>query len=343
MNKYNPDLYNHVVKISPRYAVTYHKPKFKREITHRIVPIKKKGDRYELNQKSKKSMNNCFDWLRIISNKKIVYSKKENKSFYFELAFITLTLPTIQRHSDDYIKAHLLSPFLKWMQRSWQVNSYIWKAEVQNNGNIHFHITINKFVHWKSIRTKWNRLLSAHGYCKVFQDGSNDKGDAATNIKSVMNPKLISNYVANYCTKKDMNKTEYNEKKGKKVRVSTLPCSTLGHYYVKENHYRITCDDGTYVENKRKVEGRIWNASYHLNVSAAVLWEIHEPYKDLMKLFNDSSICQRLDKDFSKVYIFKKKFFNLLPPDVKRVFKEARAELRKLDEVQQKVFIESFY
>lgn len=155
-----------------------------------------------------KRFRNCFTWLMIISNKKTVYSKLENKYFTFKINFITLTLPTAQKHSDGHVKNNMLQPFLRWMAKSHNANSYIWKAEAQSNGNIHFHITTNKFIHWKSVRAKWNRILAVNNYCKVFQDGTNDKGDAATQIKSVKNDKSIELYMMKYMMKNETDKRQ---------------------------------------------------------------------------------------------------------------------------------------
>jgi hypothetical protein len=343
MIKKNPLLFTHIFKVNPKYAVSYYYDKFRDPHRRYQVDKRKKGDRFQLSKQAKKSMNNCFAWLQIISNKKRVYSKKEKKSFTFQLSFIDLTLPTVQKHSDEYIKKHMLSPFLKWMQRSWSCNSYIWKAEVQNEGNLHFHITTNKFIHWKSIRTKWNRILSAHGYCKVFQDGTNDKGNAATRIKAVINPKQISNYVANYCTKKDTFKTNKHFKNREDKFHVSGSCELNGHFYQKENYRQIVCSDGTVREYKRFVHGRLWNASYNLNVPPVWFSNDHEPYKEMIDLVSNPEVCDTLVMDFSAVHIFKSDFFRLLPPDVKRVFKEAREQLISDDVPQKSITIESIY
>lgn len=156
-------------------------------------------------------LKNAVNWMLLFSDKKQVKSKidktkpwaKDNiKTWWFRLAFITLTLSDSQSHTDDYIKEHMLQPFLYWLQRYYNC-SYVWKAESQINGNVHFHITVDQFVPWKSIRAKWNKILSKHNYCKVLQDGSNDKGDSATQIKAVLNEKKCAKDIADYVAKKD--------------------------------------------------------------------------------------------------------------------------------------------
>jgi len=159
-----------------------------------------------MSKKAQSTFRQCFNWLMLISNLKTVYSNKEKKSFKFRINFITLTLPSEQKHSDNFIKNEMLQPFLRWLSRSHNCNSYIWKAEAQKNGNIHFHITTNKFIHWKSIRSNWNKILSKNGYCKMFQDGSNDKGDSATQIKAVKSLQSIECYMMKYMMKNESDK-----------------------------------------------------------------------------------------------------------------------------------------
>jgi hypothetical protein len=86
-----------------------------------------------------------------------------------KLSFITLTLPDIQAHSDNTMKKQCLNHFLTFLRRNHNCNLYIWKAEKQDNGNIHFHILINKYIHWQEIRDKWNTIISKLGYIDKYR------------------------------------------------------------------------------------------------------------------------------------------------------------------------------
>jgi hypothetical protein len=194
------------VKILPRYTVAYtqfeRKPK---TINLKGLSLKEKLQG-TLSRKAITRMTNAMDFMVMISPFKKVYSIKEQKTFYFRIAFITLTLSSPQRHTDNWIKAHMLSPFLKWMERSHNVYSYIWKAETQKNGNIHFHIAINKFIHHKAIRKKWNSLQQQHGYTSPgnWQDPISDP--PSTEIKAVKKLTAVTNYMLKYFTKNEKDK-----------------------------------------------------------------------------------------------------------------------------------------
>lgn len=335
--------YTHIIKINPKYAVSYYH--YPDRSAPKRSPFSKSLRKCNaiLSHKAKQNLRNCFQWLQIISNLKTVYSKKENKTFKFKLSFITLTLSDVQKHSDDYIKSHLLEPFLKWMGRSHQANSYIWKAEVQNNGNIHFHITTNKFIHWKSVRAKWNNLLSKHDYCKVYQDGTNDKGSCATEIKAVRNEKQIANYIVNYVSKKDLFKKIKDYSTKKVTYINSESCELNNHFYVRENFRQVSCCDGTSREYKRQIHGRIWSASTNLNQSAIVISELNGAYEPCKDVVYDSRITDTKDFDFHKIHLYKRKIYNLLPISVRDDFRAKVSQLIIDDVKQTKVFVDSLY
>lgn len=95
---------------------------------------------------------------------------KKWKSVKYKLTFITLTLSATQTHSDKEITGTLLNSFLNAMRRKWDVDKYIWKAEKQENGNIHYHILTDRFIHWKEIRETWNHIQGNLGYIDRYSE-----------------------------------------------------------------------------------------------------------------------------------------------------------------------------
>jgi len=78
--------------------------------------------------------------------------------------FVTLTLPSKQIHTDQKIKNECLDPFIEYLRKTFAVTAYFWRAESQLNGNIHFHILIDKYVPFGEIRRKWNKTANRLGY-----------------------------------------------------------------------------------------------------------------------------------------------------------------------------------
>lgn len=94
------------------------------------------------------------------------------------LTFVTLTLPSKQMHDDNFIKRHLLDKFITILRKKYNVKLYLWVAEPQVNGNIHFHILIDKFIENVvepkysqvplELTKDWNRILDLYGYVEPY-------------------------------------------------------------------------------------------------------------------------------------------------------------------------------
>lgn len=156
-------------------------------------------------------LKNAVNWMLLFADKKTVkakhdkakaHSKENSFTWSFRLAFHTLTLPE-QNHSDAFIKEHMLQPYLYWLQRMWNC-SYVWKAETQINGNIHFHITVDQYVPKLKMIRKWNQILRVYGYL-TMEESTNTTGraQATTQVKAVLNEKKCAKDIADYVAKKD--------------------------------------------------------------------------------------------------------------------------------------------
>jgi len=253
---------------------------WKQEMLEKRLANKANND---LSKKSTGRLSTALNWLIYFSPGQPVYSRSDDKTFYVKMNFITLTLPSMQIHSDDYIKVRMLQPFLRWIKRSHGAINYVWKAESQDNGNIHFHITTNTFIHWKSIRKKWNEILASHGYCKVFQDGSNDKGNASTQVKAVKNNNAILGYLKKYYTKNDS---------FKKYKSITSSLSAVPPEYFEVCMMSVA--SGFVSEYKRVIEGRSWAVSQSLNnCNVTHISPAHE--KDEVMNWHNRYVVERTD------------------------------------------------
>lgn len=74
--------------------------------------------------------------------------------------FVTLTLPAKQMHCDNDIKQEIFNPFMKEMVRNWNVKCYVWVAETQKNGNLHFHVLMDRAIPALRLRQIWNKHLN---------------------------------------------------------------------------------------------------------------------------------------------------------------------------------------
>lgn len=196
--------YMYRVSIRPSYSVAYltRADGLPPSRTQKFKPLNQKPMGL-ISKKAATRMTNAVNWMVLFSHKKRVYSKKTKKSYTFLINFITLTLSEKQKHSDEYIKRHMLYPFLRWMGRAHRAKLYVWKAETQANGNIHFHITANTYIGWKSIRAKWNSIQQKNGYMKKWTEGNIPADPNSTDVHAVLKVDQLAKYMVKYMVKND--------------------------------------------------------------------------------------------------------------------------------------------
>jgi len=212
---------------------------------------------------ARRKLAKAIDYLLLMANDKYIGSHITGRAFKFKIAFITLTLPSAQKHSDNEIKRKCLASFLTEIERYHKVKNYVWRAELQKNGNIHFHILIDKFIHWNEVRNRWNRIINKLGYVTRYRE----------NMKSF--------YKDGFKVRKDL-VSHWSEKRQRAsylVNVQTdyhNPNSTDIHALHKIRNIKLYlvkylsknaehAKDGESVEyNERIQQGRIWSSSKNL-------------------------------------------------------------------------------
>lgn len=119
------------------------------------------------------------------------------------LTFVTLTLPSEQYHDDNEIKRKCLTPYIETLKRKYNVWEYFWRAEAQKNGNIHFHLIIDSYIHYLDIRNEWNKCVEKLGYIDSFFLRHGHRDPNSTDIHSLRKVRNIEAYVIKYCCKSD--------------------------------------------------------------------------------------------------------------------------------------------
>lgn len=120
-----------------------------------------------------------------------------------QLVFITTTLSDQQRHSDQFIKQKILVPFLQLLLYNYPIRHYFWRAEKQKNGNIHFHIIVDTYIHYADIRKYWNNCQNKYGYLDRYYKEKGHIEAPSTDVKLLHNMKNGIRYVLKYVTKSE--------------------------------------------------------------------------------------------------------------------------------------------
>lgn len=83
--------------------------------------------------------------------------------------FITLTLPSEQIGTDAETTKEVLGTFLDRCRKIGLLSNYVWRAEKQNNGNIHYHLLTDTFASYSMFRNLWFISLRKAGYIANYR------------------------------------------------------------------------------------------------------------------------------------------------------------------------------
>jgi hypothetical protein len=120
-----------------------------------------------------------------------------------KLVFITLTLPSSQFHSDKKIKLLILKPFFRILRDKYKLTNYVWKAESQANGNIHFHVIVDQYIKRDTISETWNKCCEALQYVSEFEKKFKHRNPPSTQVSVVLDKKGLIGYINKYICKSD--------------------------------------------------------------------------------------------------------------------------------------------
>jgi len=91
--------------------------------------------------------------------------------------------------------------FIEELKRLYGVKYYFWKAEVQKSGNIHFHVVIDVFVHYRKIQNLWNQCLQRLEYINAFAEKHGHRNPPSTHVEVIDSVQKAVSYVIKYVNK----------------------------------------------------------------------------------------------------------------------------------------------
>ena len=160
---------------------------------------------------AKKRLKNAIETLIDISPKKRFTAPSTGIEYAYQIVFVTLTLSAPQGQYDDAtIVKECLRPFLQTLRRTFKCSSYVWRAEKQKNGNIHFHLTTNNFIPMDQLQQQWNRCQERLGFVTAFKSKHGHSHPPSTEVKSVRHIKSLSDYLIKYMSKATPDKLRVN-------------------------------------------------------------------------------------------------------------------------------------
>lgn len=163
--------------------------------------------------------------------------------------FATMTLPSAQVHDDNEIKRKILMPFIQSLQRDFDLKHYFWKAEPQENGRIHFHMLIDRYIDRELFSHWWDRACEHLGYVSRYAEQSGSLFPPACNITQLPSDSKAISYVIKYLAKAPIRLRSITPgDQGRKVTM---------HYYQPKPEK----GGGERLAEYRPISGRVWGCS----------------------------------------------------------------------------------
>lgn len=158
--------------LSPDYIVRYWSRK-----NENILTGNKEKSKEPVKEESKKNLNKGYkrgNDLSLTSKKEIIkrikwineigeiknYKTKKGNIIQYKTSMITLTLPIITEVEPTEITKVVLGNFITLMRKVCGMNNYVWKLELQKNGNVHYHIITDVEIDYSYIKKIWNNSLN---------------------------------------------------------------------------------------------------------------------------------------------------------------------------------------
>ena len=206
------------------------------------------------------------------------------------IAFLTLTLPSKQCHSDNEIKRICLMPFIQQLKRLHGVKEYFWSAEPQRCGNIHFHLLIDRYIDKDRACDLWNIAVDHLGYLTRYVQKSGNIRPPSTRIQSCPKDMSLVKYVMKYVSKQPEIRCSAKNIEGKKVK-------RISYWTVERDMGRIVAE-----YERRPIEGRCWGMSKGISVLSVYSQPCSERVLDLVSIMRWDPTIKFVQRDHCEVY-----------------------------------------
>lgn len=212
---------------------------------------------------AKKRIRKAIDMMLQLYPRRIIWNPVIEKNVSHQLSFITLTISSKERHLEANEGHKLcLAPWLLRMKRKASMRTYIWKAEFQKNGQLHYHITTPSFIEYSLIRDEWNNILRKEGLLSHWNPYT-DKSPNSTDVHSVYKVKNIQAYLTKYISKGNKDVIKYWS------QYQVTPASNSNQYtkmeLPKTQQLRNKIIRDTKKLPKYKItKGKVWDCSQNL-------------------------------------------------------------------------------
>jgi len=248
-----------------------------------------------------------------------------------KFTLLTTTLCAAQAHTDQEVRRLMLMPFLKALKYKHPGLNYMWFAEKQGNGNIHFHLILDKFVKWEVARALWNKAQERHGYVERYRaarqawHAGGFRYDVADLVRAGKEQRwVVRSEEEQRRAYEEGVRTNWSSPNGTDIRSAGGAAAVVG--YVVE--YCSKGAVGPAGSEKTKLDGRLWGCNRELAKLARYEVEV-TPALDLWVRHNEESGTMQKQEDQDKRWVnYRGPVAELLAYELPALFQGYRAHWR---------------
>jgi len=248
----------------------------------------------DISKSGQKKLRRAIETLFVITPTRRIYNRVISKMTNFKLSHLTLTLSSVQgKWTDKEINTFLLRPFLLDCKRKFNLVNYVWKAERQANGNLHYHVISDLFFDLNLVRKFWNDKQETLGFIDQFEQKFKHRNPPSIEITYVRNSDQLAKYVSKYISKSKTVTRKVQQSldfQGCQVEIT----SDMSEDLIQELQNR----------NDGRINGRVWDCSEKLKSfkyqATSLSCKDESAVNDLISSLN----CKRFDSDYFSVITF---------------------------------------
>lgn len=214
---------------------------------------------------------------------------------------VTLTLPAQQVHTDAEINRACLQPWLQMMRRDHGVELYAWRAEAQENGNLHYHVILDRYIPKRAITGSWNMAIDVLDYRRRYWEETGSLTPPSTEVHALKD-RIQDKQTGEW---RDVDPVEYLVDYLMEIPVEepapagepqdpSKPKRMIGTYRKKDGTV------GTYIT--RPITGRVWGMSDALREITAPKARLTPKMLEALEAAKDQGTVRRYDVDHASIY-----------------------------------------
>lgn len=136
--------------------------------TFEEITFKKQFHHFKISSAAQKKIQEKINWLYLLAKSRYQKTYSGKEIFNFKINFLTLTLPSTQKHPTAQITNECFNQFLTEIRQRTKMENYVWRLEFQGNGNLHYHIVTDTYIDYFLAQKIWNRIINKLGYVDAY-------------------------------------------------------------------------------------------------------------------------------------------------------------------------------